>query len=60
MGNSEKVAEKHYLHVTDGHMAAGSMVETVEKVGPKVDPDPTVMAHHAPSAKTQTLQNKRY
>ena len=60
MGNTEKVAEKHYLHVTDGHMAAGSMVETVEKVGPKVDPDPTVMAHHAPSAKTQTLQNKRY
>ena len=60
MGNSEKVAEKHYLHVTDGHMVAGSLTETVEKVGPKVGPDPTVKAHHAPSAKTVTLQKQAF
>ena len=41
-------------------MVAGSLTETVEKVGPKVGPDPTVMAHHAPSAKTQTLENKAF
>jgi hypothetical protein len=41
-------------------MVAGSLMETVEKVGPKVGPDPTVKAHHAPSVKTQTLQNKAF
>ena len=41
-------------------MVAGSLTETVEKVGPKVGPDPTVKAHHAPSAKTQTLENKAF
>lgn len=51
MGNSEKVAEKHYLHVTDGHMAAGSLTETVEKKGPNKGPDPSLIAPHAPSAK---------
>ena len=60
LGNSEKVAEQHYLHVTDGHMAAGSMVETAEKAGPKAGPEPSVMAHHAPSAKTVTLQKQAF
>ena len=60
LGNSEKVAEQHYLHVTDGHMAAGSMTMTVVKKGPNKGPEPSVMAHHAPSAKTQTLENKAF
>jgi len=60
LGNSEKVAEQHYLHVTDGHMAAGSMVETVEKKGSNKGSNPSVMAHHAPSAKTVTLQKQAF
>ena len=37
-------------------MAAGSLMETVEKVGP----DRTVIAPHAPSVKSQTLQKKAF
>ena len=55
-----QVAEKHYLHVTDGHMAAGSLVETVEKKGPNKGPEPSVIAHHATSGKTVTLKNKAF
>jgi len=45
LGNSEKIAEKYYLHVTDGQVAAGSMVETVEKKGPNMGPEPSIMLH---------------
>jgi hypothetical protein len=46
--------------VTDRHMAAGSLTETVEKVGPKVVADPSLIATHVPSVKTQTLRNKAF
>ena len=32
LGNSEKVAEKHYLHVTDEHMSAACGYSTEENV----------------------------
>ncbi|MAQ88373.1 MAG: hypothetical protein CMM03_00795 [Rhodopirellula sp.] len=39
LGNSEDVAKKHYLKVTDGHMASGSLITTVQKkAGPKASP----------------------
>ena len=31
LGNSEDVAKKHYLKVTDGHMAAGSLLTASQK-----------------------------
>ena len=60
LGNSEDVAKKHYLKVTDGHMASGSLLTASQKVGPKVGPELAVMPSHAVSAKSQTLENKAY
>ena len=34
LGNSERVAEKHYLHVTAEHMVADCSKTTVSKSGP--------------------------
>ena len=56
LGNSEDVAKKHYLKVTDGHMAAGCLVSACQKAGLSV----TAMPSHAVSAKSQTLENKAY
>ena len=36
LGNSEDVAKKHYLKVTDGHMSAGSLLTASQKAGPNV------------------------
>jgi hypothetical protein len=60
LGNSEDVAKKHYLKVTDGHMASGSLLTASQKVGPKVGPELAVMPSHAVSAKTQTLQKEAF
>ena len=46
--------------VTDGHMAAGSHVETADKKGPNKGSNMSAIARHASSAKTQTLQNKAF
>ena len=43
LGNSEDVAKKHYLKVTDGHMAAGSLLTASQKAGPKAGPELAVM-----------------
>ena|GEM_PF-4648057 len=60
LGNSEDVAKKHYLKVTDGHMAAGSLLTASQKAGPKAGLSVTAMPSHAVSAKSQTLENKAY
>ena len=60
LGNSEDVAKKHYLKVTDGHMAAGCLVSAGQKAGPKAGLSVTAMPSHAVSAKSQTLENKAY
>jgi len=60
LGNSEDVAKKHYLKVTDGHMSAGSLLTASQKAGPKAGPELAVMPSHAVSAKSQTLENKAY
>ena len=60
LGNSEDVAKKHYLKVTDGHMAAGCLVSACQKAGPKAGLSVTAMPSHAVSAKSQTLENKAY
>ena len=39
LGNSEDVAKKHYLKVTDGHMSAGSLLTASPKAGPKAGPN---------------------
>ncbi len=39
LGNSEDVAKKHYLKVTDGHMSAGSLLTPSQKAGPKAGPN---------------------
>ena len=60
LGNSERVAEKHYLHVTDGHMAAGSTKTTVEKLGPKLGPATALIAPHSMSVDSQTLEKPSF
>ena len=60
LGNSEDVAKKHYLKVTDGHMSAGSLLTASQKAGPKAGPELAVMPSHAVSAKSQTLENKAF
>ena len=47
-------------HATDGHMAAGSMVETAEKKGSNKGSTMSAMVQHAPSAKTVTLQKQAF
>ena len=44
---AKRVAEKHYLHVTNEHLAAGSTKTTVEKLGPKLGPATALIAPHA-------------
>ena len=36
LGNSEDVAKKHYLKVTDGDMASGSLLAASQKAGPNL------------------------
>ena len=60
LGNSEKVAEKHYLHVTDEHMSAACGYSTEENVVSNVVLKSAITTHHAPSAATETLENKRF
>ena len=60
MGNSEKVAEKHYLQITDDHLKAGCGMKPDRQVVAQVVADPSLIAPHAPSVKTQTLQKKAF
>ena len=58
LGNSERVAVMHYLHVNEGHMVSGAMLTTTSKVGLKVGPASALIAPHTPSEETQTLKKK--
>ena len=60
VGNSERVAEKHYLHVTDEHIVAGSTKSTVEKLGPKLGPATALIASHSMSVDSQTLEKPSF
>ena len=64
LGNSERVAEKHYLHVTDEHIVAGSTKTTVEKLGPKLGPQlgpaTALIAPHSMSVDSQTLEKPSF
>ena len=60
LGNSERVAEKHYLHVTNEHLAAGSTKTTVEKLGPKLGPATALIAPHSMSVDSQTLEKPSF
>ena len=54
------MAQKHYLQITDDHLRAGCGLETDGQVVAQVVADPSLIAPHAPSAKTQTLQNRAF
>ena len=44
---AKRVAENHYLHVTDEHIVAGSTKNTVEKLRQKLGPATALIAPHA-------------
>ena len=60
MNNSESMARKHYLQITDDHLKAGCGLESDGQVVAQVGAEPSLIAPHVPSAKTQTLQNKAF
>jgi hypothetical protein len=60
MNNSESMARKHYLQITDDRLKAGCGMKPDGQVVAQVVADPSLIAPHAPSAKTQTLQNKAF
>jgi hypothetical protein len=60
MNNSESMARKHYLQITDHHLKAGCGMKPDGQVVAQVVADPSLIAPHAPSAKTQTLQKKAF
>jgi hypothetical protein len=60
MNNSVRVAQKHYLQITDDHHLAGcGIAPELKAVSPAVTAA-SFMPIHAPSAKTQTLQMKAF
>jgi hypothetical protein len=60
MNNSESMARKHYLQITDDHLKAGCGMKPDGQVVAQVVADPSLIAPHALSAKTQTLQKKAF
>ena len=60
LNNSVRMAQKHYLQITDDHLRAGCGMKPDRQVVAQVVADPSLIAPHAPSAKTQTLQNKAF
>jgi hypothetical protein len=54
------MAQKHYLQITDDHLKAGCGMKPDGQVVAQVVADPSLIAPHAPSAKTQTLQKKAF
>jgi hypothetical protein len=59
MGNTEAIAVDHYLQETGRHLADACNITTVN-LGAHTGAEPSLIAPHAPSAKTQTLQNKGF
>jgi len=60
MNNSERIAQKHYLQITDDHLKAGCGLVAQDQAGANVGAEPSLIAPHVPSVKTQTLQNKAF
>ena len=60
MNNSERIAQKHYLQITDDHLKAGCGLTALDQAGANVGAEPSLIAPHVPSVKTQTLQNKAF
>ena len=54
------MAQKHYLQITDDHLKAGCGMKPDGQVVAQVVADPSLIAPHVPSVKTQTLQNKAF
>ena len=46
--------------MSDDHLKADCGLATQDQVGANVGADSSLIAHHAPSAKTQTLQKKAF
>jgi hypothetical protein len=60
MNNSESLAPKHYLQITDVHHLADCGITPESKAVSPAVTAASFMPIHAPSAKTQTLQNKAF
>ena len=60
MNNSVRVAQKHYLQITDDHHLAGCGIAPESKAVSPAVTAASFMPIHAPSAKTQTLENKAF
>jgi hypothetical protein len=60
MNNSVRVAQKHYLQITDDHHLAGCGITPESKAVSPAVTAASFMPIHAPSAKTQTLENKAF
>ena len=60
MNNLVRIAQKHYLQITDDHLKAGCGLAVPDQFGANEGAEPSLIAPHAPSAKTQTLQKKAF
>ena len=60
LNNSVRMAQKHYLQITDDHLRAGCGMKPDRQVVAQVVADPSLIAPHAPSVKTQTLQKEAF
>ena len=60
LDNSEKVSGQSHLPATEDHLKVGCGMKPDRQVVAQVVADPSLIAPHAPSAKTQTLQNKAF
>ena len=60
MNNSESMARKHYLQITDDHLKAGCGMKPDGQVVAQVVADSSLIASHVPSAKTQSLEKKAF
>ena len=54
------MAQKHYLQITADHLKAGCGLATQDQAGANVVADSSLIAPHAPSAKTQSQQKKAF
>ena len=60
MNNSERMALKHYLQITEDPLNTGCEMEPDRQVVANVVAEPSLIAPHVPSAKTQSLQKNAF
>ncbi|MDE0874696.1 MAG: hypothetical protein OSA88_12600 [Acidimicrobiales bacterium] len=60
MNNSVRIAQKHYLQITDDFLKAGCGLAAPDLFGANVGAEPSLIAPHVPSAKTQTLHKEAF